>query len=1167
MRNEIKNTKYIRILFVVALMVLVVTGVFKSAIRKEPKMEIFADNHYEETLKVVINQEFPPFSYKNKAGNMVGHDIEVLNAIANKMKVNVDIHSLPQNEAMRTMIEGNADVILGIEYNPKYIEKFDLTTPIEINQLVAFGIDEYSFVYELYDKRVAILRNGLVSETLIRPLAFKNVEVYGSYEEAFYAIQNGELDYLIGRYSVGNRVLAQENIEDVSAVGRVLSNNAFCIGVQKNNEELLNRMNDAISSITEDGTLNEISNKWLGNFSSSINWSPVNTIITIIFITVAIFSYMDGKHRKKLIYLLEKDALTGLPSRRKFGQNVRTVLQTAKPCEYMMVSLDINRFKNINKIYGIEVGDRVLCSLANILKEAFKKEEYICRLQNDNFLFFTQSKIELINSLESSDEIIEPIKESFESTIKKLDIDSPIYLGIGCYEIENPNESISYIIDCANTAKSSKKHIYGNSLSIYTKEMKQKQEKEQIIISSVKSAIENNEFFIVIQPKYELQTRKIIGGEVLVRWKKQDGSLVYPNDFIPLFEQNNFINTLDFYVLEKTCQLMKSISTELPVVSINVSVVTLLKKHFVENYSNVIKQYGIPFDKLEIELTESVLDSDYERVSQIIAELKNIGFKIAIDDFGKGASSLSRLKEIQADVIKVDKSLVDDIACSDKAKLVIESILTMTGGLGVISLAEGIENQEQAKILHQMGCDIGQGYYYDRPLSIEEFLLKVENDDNRVREIETKQYEMLREHWPDCDDLSYSVMIVRNNSFSTLVTANEAFYKLIGYTKEEFRAEHQNRISEIIIDNLYTLTKNYIETKRYQFGYNLRILTNDKGVRWIRNNVEYDQAGNIFYSTLTDITDSMLHICGENIAGEGYLLQSEFSRYLADCGSDYVYITDVETDRVVYANNNTLRFCGFNNLSDFGNKKYYEIVFGTKEPFMPEYYDNLTEEEFSHYEYYNKHLNMYSSMECKLISINMRKFRLHIISDVTSRRNFQNEISLQNTLKGCVEFLYNAATDNTVDASGAFTLMLQYLNKYFSASRAYYYGFSTLDSSQEYYEVLADGVSKGSHEVFKSTEPDKKIKLMKLLEEKGVFHYTTAQILDMVDASEDKKERLKAYYESYEIDSFIYGGINDKSGNVIGFIGIDNPTSNVGNTDLLRLLSHFIYAFIKKYEG
>ena len=498
------------------------------------------------------------------------------------------------------------------------------------------------------------------------------------------------------------------------------------------------------------------------------------------------------KINKKTKELLEVDTLTGAFTKYKFLKDVANALANAIPNEYMLILLDIDNFKGVNKNYGIEKGDQLLCAITKSLKKHVSSDAIMGRIQNDVFAVFMKNKdIPKI-----------PIDEMLEQEIRDLGLEYQIYFSVGVYPIENPKEQITDILDNAKAVKNIGKSTFGNTLYVYTKELKNKFEKTQVVLSSMEKALVNKEFFILIQPKVELQTLKLTGGEVLVRWKRKEGTFIYPDEFIPIFEENQFIEQLDAYVFEQTCIFIKNANVELPLLSVNISAVSLLKENVVERYLEIVDTYGIKPQQLELELTESAIESNFGKIQDLISKFKSFGFHIAIDDFGKGESSLTRIKELAVDTIKLDKGFIDNKIETEKDRVFLTNLIKMIHGLGYSTLTEGVETENQRKLLLNMGCEYGQGYLFDRPIPTEDFLSRVENNAKEEFPKVEQQIEKNKKAIRDIELLPYSVIVVTNDASITVIEANEAFYTLIGYTKKEFLLMCGNSFKEMVAENI-----------------------------------------------------------------------------------------------------------------------------------------------------------------------------------------------------------------------------------------------------------------------------------------------------------------------------------------------------------------------------
>lgn len=268
--------------------------------------------------------------------------------------------------------------------------------------------------------------------------------------------------------------------------------------------------------------------------------------------------------------------------------------------------------------------------------------------------------------------------------------------------------------------------IYFNKYSRikkYRKRIYQKIKEKNKLKIEIKNAIENKEFKLYIQPRYETKTEQVAGGEILVRWVKENGDIIYPDEFIKKLEENNLIKMLDIYILENTCKKIEEWKyknyRELKI-SINQSQKNLLNEKYIYEIKEIINKYKFNHNLLEIELTENVFIENKSRVKKLEDELHKINIKIAIDDFGSGYSSYNLLNEIKIDILKLDKKLFYNLE-NEKAKIIVNAIIKMTKELNIDSIAEGIETKEQVTFLREINCDEIQGYYFSKPKPIEEF--------------------------------------------------------------------------------------------------------------------------------------------------------------------------------------------------------------------------------------------------------------------------------------------------------------------------------------------------------------------------------------------------------------------------------------------------------------
>ncbi|MFI3176752.1 MAG: EAL domain-containing protein, partial [Eubacteriales bacterium] len=291
------------------------------------------------------------------------------------------------------------------------------------------------------------------------------------------------------------------------------------------------------------------------------------------------------------------------------------------------------------------------------------------------------------------------------------------------YPIHNRMESVTQMIDGATIARNAGKQILGYTITEYTEEMREERRNKNHVVQTMNEGIQNKEFIMYYQPKINLNTGHIVGAEALVRWV-QGGKLIPPDCFIPIFEKNGFIEELDYYVFEEVCAFINRQKGMAPIISVNLSWITVGKDNLIQRLEAILEKYQVKPIQIDLEITESAFVDQFEDSLSRLEHLRSLGFTISMDDFGAGISSLNRLKEIPLDIMKIDRGFVMDSLENKKGKIIIENVIQMGKKLNLETVAEGIETKEQLEFLRDMGCDVGQGYYYARPLPEGEFLDK-----------------------------------------------------------------------------------------------------------------------------------------------------------------------------------------------------------------------------------------------------------------------------------------------------------------------------------------------------------------------------------------------------------------------------------------------------------
>lgn len=360
----------------------------------------------------------------------------------------------------------------------------------------------------------------------------------------------------------------------------------------------------------------------------------------------------------------------------------------------------------------IRCGDEILYAIGKKLLEILGENSLVSRYSNDYFGVIFNCEKNLYNILH------EVVKN-----IEKLRVNDVIYdlsVNIGIYKLNKDDDNISVAIDKAIIAHSASKGDVTDKYHIYDEKLENKLVKEDNIEKNMENALLNGEFKVYYQPKIYAKDEKLYGAEALVRWF-HDGKMISPGEFIPLFEKNRFILKLDLYIFEQVCKDMKKWKIEFgfePIVSVNISRQHFIDKDFLEKYLLIISKYGVNPNNIDLEITESAAIDEGIDIINIMERIKKIGFLISIDDFGTGYSSLSMLQDMPIDILKIDKSFVDKINANNS---LVDYIINISKELKLVTIAEGVETEEQKEYLKSKGCDIIQGYYYSKPLSQKEF--------------------------------------------------------------------------------------------------------------------------------------------------------------------------------------------------------------------------------------------------------------------------------------------------------------------------------------------------------------------------------------------------------------------------------------------------------------
>ncbi|WML44723.1 bifunctional diguanylate cyclase/phosphodiesterase [Neobacillus sp. PS3-40] len=460
---------------------------------------------------------------------------------------------------------------------------------------------------------------------------------------------------------------------------------------------------------------------------------------TVLFSTILSFwsaigtGYLVEKLKEKqgqLEMISLNDELTNLWNRRGFFTMARNELAIAKTCNQSgaILFIDLDNFKLVNDMYGHHNGDLLLKMIAERLKTCSRNRDVLSRIGGDEFTFM------LIDASSQTAEkvccqIIDALSKPFLIEGNEIFITSSI--GVSCYPVDG--ENIDILLQHADHSMYTIKKTGKNGYRFYS-EMNDLSNEKVTIELGLRNAIERNEFTLHYQPQFDLHTGNICGVEALIRWNSKEQGLMSPADFIPIAEETNLIIPIGAWVVNTACKQNKEWQKcgYPPIcVSVNISIQQFKQPNFIETVQNALKESELDPKYLKLEITESLFLGDKRENIEKLEKLKKLGVKISLDDFGSGYSSLSYIRYIPIDELKVDKSFIQDVPNKSKDEAIIKTIIELANSLDVKVVCEGIEKKEQADFLKQTHCDAIQGFYFSVPLKSEDFE-KLQMKENKV---------------------------------------------------------------------------------------------------------------------------------------------------------------------------------------------------------------------------------------------------------------------------------------------------------------------------------------------------------------------------------------------------------------------------------------------------
>lgn len=422
-----------------------------------------------------------------------------------------------------------------------------------------------------------------------------------------------------------------------------------------------------------------------------------------------------------------RDSLTGVLGFDRFAVDAMRIVAKNPEGRFVTV-INIANFRRLNDTNGYEFGNSVLIAIADILSASVAEDELICRSEGSRFIVLFRSA--------GADSLLIRLKQLLISAQKQVyeKCGANIHLISGVYEMGSDNVGMMTALDRAITAQKTvkdKAYYIANMIVFYDEKFYDELRVRQYIEAHMLEALENDEFKVYYQPKVNTITGAIEGAEALVRWIRPDGEIISPGKFVPVFEQNGFISDMDFAVYRRVVADIKHWLREgyddIPTISLNVSRHHMRDETFADKICALVDAIGVPRSFIELEITESMLTENMNRLLDTMKQLKDAGFRISVDDFGSGYSSLNLITLLPFDTLKIDGGFFLRNELTEKNKKVITSIVELAKGLNYRTVSEGVETDEQVEFLKELGCDMIQGYYYYKPMPVKDFEQLIKN--------------------------------------------------------------------------------------------------------------------------------------------------------------------------------------------------------------------------------------------------------------------------------------------------------------------------------------------------------------------------------------------------------------------------------------------------------
>lgn len=608
----------------------------------------------------------------------------------------------------------------------KTIRKSTIATVSEPQNNQIFGNNSviYSIPIKKNSENIGFILGVSDSQILVDKLS---TGVYGDKGESYIINKNKKVIFSKYKNQINRNI--DDVLHDINSLNDMLNKNQDIYGdtqegtvIKSSDKENIYIGFSKIPNTNNWYVINSVPENNILQNSKSITQILVVIIISIVitFIIIGIYFFKMQQRLKQTAF---KDKITNINNYEKFLLDSSNFIKSKRRNKGLLLfCFDIDKFKIINDIHGYETGEMVLKSIGKNLKDHFSSKSVYGRITGDIFVLLVESE-QTKKEIKNIAEIICKDIVSIEDP-ENLEYSFNIQTCIGVYIVQEDDVDINKIVANADVARIKSKEEPYNQYVIFDENMRSELKLTAKLEKDLYSSIENKELEIYYQPKFNINSDSIVGAEALIRWNHSSMGLISPMKFIPIAEKNRFINKIGSWVFEEVCRNIRECIDEgidVVPISVNISRVELYQPTLIENFKISIEKYKIDPRLIEIEITETTALNNIQFINSKLSEIKGLGMKVAMDDFGTGNSNLSNLKDIAIDVLKLDRSLLIDIENNDKTEVMVKSIVSLSNNLNMSTVCEGVENISQVDIIRNTGCEVIQGFVFSKPIKNDEY--------------------------------------------------------------------------------------------------------------------------------------------------------------------------------------------------------------------------------------------------------------------------------------------------------------------------------------------------------------------------------------------------------------------------------------------------------------